>query len=73
MKALTKRKGVHNQIWVLGKLWNVKYVTAKLETEKPVKKKLFYLPDDESLKKNTDNRKEELNKRKIIIITKNGC
>ena len=72
MKALTKGKGVHNQIWVLGKLWNIKYVTEKLEAEKSVTK-LFYLPDDEALKKNTDNRKEELNKRKIIIITKNGC
>ena len=36
MKALTKGKGVHNQIWVLGKLWNIKYVTEKLEAEMPV-------------------------------------
>ena len=36
----------------MGKLWNVEYVTEKLEAEKPVKKNLFYLLDDEVLKMN---------------------
>lgn len=44
-------------------------MTEKLETEKPVKKQ-FHLLDDEALKKNTDNRKERLDMRIIIVILK---
>lgn len=62
-----KEKRLHNKIWVLGKLWNVKYVTEKLEAKKSVKK-LFYFLDDEALKKNTDKRKGKLDTGIIIII-----
>lgn len=68
---MRKGKRVHDQIWVLGKFWNVKYVTENLETEKPVKK-LLYLLDNEALKKNTDKRKNETDIRIIIIII-NSC
>lgn len=46
-------------------------MTENLEAEKPVKK-LFYLLDNEALKKNTDKRKNELDIR-IIIIMINSC
>lgn len=68
MKVLGKGKGVHTQIWVLGKLWNVKYVTEELEVEKPVKKELFYLLDDEAPKKNSDNSKGELDMMMMMTI-----
>lgn len=73
MKVLRKEKGLHNQIWVLGKLWNVRYVTENLEADKPVKKPLFYLLVDEVLKKNTDKIKEEHDVRIIIRIIIYGC
>lgn len=68
MKIVRKETGVHNQIWVLGKLWNVKYLTEKLEAENPVKK-LFYLLDTEALKKNTDNKMDKLGIRIIMLIS----
>lgn len=44
----------------------------KLEAKKPVKK-LFYLLDDEALKKNTDKRKQKLDTGIIIIIRISSC
>lgn len=44
-------------------------MTEKLEAEKPVKKNLFYLLDDEVLKMNRTQK--ELNIRKITVVTEN--